>query len=232
MKQVRYGIEQSENLGRLYVDIPHPVGGKIEAGDEELSRLITKISSRKVRLIELDETAAPGAMRAYANTKRIGRYQDEGERRRAARQILQVMQGVNLWADQDERDDRLVINFGSKPMIDGTIRTEAELTLPDLRFQTVGRIATAYMRQAAYHTRLERDDVETQVFAKITRSEGINLELNEAGTLGVASVDSFLSRGQESHKLREQGIYTPTQQLVCFAGMVAAANSAQLAHNL
>lgn len=227
-EHLRYGIEMTDMNNRLFLDIPVTLVARIQKANVTVDKELRSLSAKQSRIIDLEPSRE--TVRLFINTKKIGTKREDQARRIAAHRAAALISWVDLLADTNEKDPDLTVEMPTTYTSDGRLPMRAEVKWPARSSdEKMGQAATYFMRDTAYKLNYERKMIDELVYGQVVRERGVILETNPLGSCNIGAGGSMYFPEQPTVELYQHNLYSPIQQLICFAGAVAFSKADQLA---
>lgn len=227
MNTLHYGIEVTDANKRLFLDVPTDLAASAQNDCPNLATELKELSRPKNRVLEIDPV--DGSVRITLNADRIGCRRDDQEQRRLAHRTATVFNDIDWYSGAERRDPRLNVQMSDQYTVDGRLRMRAEVAWPERATdgQTSDSVTTV-MQGVAHQLKYFRKMIPELVGAQVIREHGVSLETNPLGSCNIGAGGYLYSPEQPTVELYQHNIYTPIQQLICFAGAIAMARADEL----
>ncbi|MDN5275995.1 MAG: hypothetical protein JWN33_644 [Candidatus Saccharibacteria bacterium] len=180
----------------------------------------------KQRVVNFESKGQEGANITLNYTK-AGSMRDHVVRGNAFTQLTKVSTEVASLVPYDLEDPALNVNMSREYINAGDrLGMSAELAWPELADQDIQQVATDAMRSSAVNLRYaSRRIIPSLVYALVSRSEGITLETNPAGSCSLDTDGMHYDPEASKVELYAHNLYAREMQLICLSGLVAIARA-------
>lgn len=224
---LEYGINTDGQHNRLYVDVPAELAAKIQEEQVTLSNELQELNAKKTRILDIEPN--DGALRVYVNSKKIGNRHSDQNRRQAARRVAGVITWIDMFAEHHQKDPGMSVQMGDTYSSDGRLGMVARLRWPSQATdQVMSQLGTYFMKDTARKLNYERKMIDELVYCGVLREQGIIIETNPLGSCNISAGGDYYDASEPTVELWQHNIYSPVQQLICFAGAIAVAKADKL----
>lgn len=224
MSNLEYAIDSTDGKYRPVVAVPFDLAATMQRQHPPLVSDLRELSSSRSRVISVEPS--DGSLCITLNMDRIGAKRDPHERRELAHRVALLFSDID-WMSEKRSDEHLRIQMPGQYTASGRLRMSARVAWPELSSdERASSFVTKAMREAAGQLRYERNkNIPRLVGARIVRSQGVALEANVADGCNISTNSYNFSPEQPTAELCQHNIYSPIQQLICFAGAIAMARA-------
>lgn len=222
MNTMQYGLEIADKDLRLFLDVPTDLAASMQQESSALTEELEGLSKPKNRVLEI--VPQDTAVRILLNADRIGLKKDREGQRDLAHRTATLFSSID-WLSGDRRDPRLSVQMPHQYTIDsGRLRMSAEVAWPERATdQQASYFMTGVMQRVAHQLKYERKLIPDLVGAQVIREQGVSIETNPLGSCNISAGGSLYFPERSTVELYQHNIYSPIQQLICFAGAIAMA---------
>lgn len=221
MSNLQYGLEIAERDARIFVDVPTDLAASMQRENPALTEELESLSRPKNRVLEIEPHE--GMVRVRLNADRIGLKKDDHQQRLLAHRTATIFSSIDSLS-ADRRDSGLSVQMSDQFTSDGRLRMHAEVAWPERATdKQASDFMTGVMQGIAYQLKYERRLVSELVGAQVIRERGVSLETNPLGSCNIGAGGYLYFPERPTVELHQHNIYSPIQQLICFAGAIAMA---------
>lgn len=219
-----YRLIETERHLQMALDVPQDIFDK--AADHSRLALALGKSAQK-RVVDIEPIA--DGTRLLLNTKRAGKAQDSIAR---CREITSSLEVIRHYTPLEQADPKLNVRMGLDSVNHtGRYMMLARVAWPHSQDEVVASHATTAMRRIAsvmnYMPKLILDE---SVYAQVDRQNGVTIETNPVGSCSLGTDGMVFNPDEPTFDVDAHNIYTPEQQLICLAGLIAIARSDEYAN--
>src|SRR3989344_7215874 len=235
MNRVKFGIEHVGMPSQFaYVRIPEVMWGRNQAEENEWYKTVQ--NGNTFGHLHLKDVKNGGVEIGFDFSK-TGRRRHPVNRRYDLARTTRVINGSITGAQDDERDERLLVYVDGLLEDGRTLGMDARVKLPDpdapdVTDQAVTDLMTSTVQQSArqlkYMRGRRRERLEEWVHVNYQRQRGITIQTAQVGSCSLDTDGMEYDPDEETAVLYGHNLDSAEQQLICFTGLVALANASEL----
>lgn len=221
----------------MYVDVPSDINKRIHGQDGRLTDRLRALEVKSQRFIKLQQSKSSQALRVLINSERIGEVEDPAEKAEVAASVTKMLNGLSVWADDEQKDPNLQVHmYGPSSPEDTILPVEAKVLWPAGPLRAIAFVAMNSMVDIAqqldnsYQNGTQRKNlflstIDPNRFSLCVDSAYHREWARQDIVTDNSGIDIDAPKIVEAHVVDAR---TSIDQLVGLAGLIAVANAPKI----